>query len=117
MLDPPLNKASGIVRAGNIDGLAVATEPKHRAACVRAHVAEHPLHRCEVLVRRETDRLPPRSKIAQQLAGVARIDGNHRRPASVATMSISKTSLSTDSNITSLMPRQNVSIRNELNAM
>src|SRR5260370_42487987 len=76
LLDPPLNEGSGVVRAGNIDRLAVATEPKHRVACVRAHLAEHPLHRCEVPVRRETDRLRPRGKIAQQLAAVARIDGN-----------------------------------------
>src|SRR5439155_8059836 len=80
LLDPPPNEGSGFARTGNIDRLAVATESKDRVACVRAHVAEHPLHHCEVPVRRETDRLRPRGKIAQQLARVARIDGNHRRP-------------------------------------
>src|SRR5467141_1185988 len=65
--DPPLNEGSGVVRAGNIDRLAVASEPKDRVACVRAGVAEYPLHRREVAVRRETDRLRPRGKIAHQL--------------------------------------------------
>src|SRR5712664_1777188 len=53
LLDPPLNEGNGVVRAGNIDRLAVASEPKDRVACVRAGVAEYPLHRCEVAVRRE----------------------------------------------------------------
>src|SRR3981189_2704936 len=79
LIDPPPNEGSGVARAGNIDWLAVATEPKHHVACVRAHVAEYPFQRGEVPVRRETDRLRPRSKVAQQLAGVGRIDGNHRR--------------------------------------
>src|SRR2546427_7912288 len=66
LLDPPPNEGSGFARTGNIDRLAVATESKDRVACVRAHVAEHPLHHCEVPVRRETDRVRPRGKIAQQ---------------------------------------------------
>jgi hypothetical protein len=31
--DPPPNEGNGVVRAANIDRLAVATEPKHRVAC------------------------------------------------------------------------------------
>src|SRR5258707_14939517 len=71
LCDPPPNEGSGIVRAGNIDRLAGATELKGRFAGVRAHIAEYRLHRCEVPVRRETDRLRPRSKIAQQVAAIA----------------------------------------------
>jgi len=63
-----------------LPGLPVVAESKDRLACVRRHVTEHPLHRREVPMRRKTDRLRPRGKIAHQLAGVARIDGNHRRP-------------------------------------
>src|ERR1700716_3091118 len=63
--DPPLNEGGGVVRAGNIERLAFATEPKDSIACVRADVAEHPLHRCEVPVRHETDPLRPRGKVAQ----------------------------------------------------
>src|SRR5438876_73784 len=105
--DPPPNEGSGFARTGNIDRLAIATELKDRVACVRAHVAEHPLYRCEVPVRRETDRLRPRGNIAQQLAGVARIDGNHGRPG------IRRVHVHLE-NFASLMPRQNTSIRNEL---
>src|SRR6266436_5140708 len=65
LIDPPPNERSGVVRAGNIERLAVETEPKGCVAFVRAHVAEYRLHRREVAVRRETERLRPRGKIAQ----------------------------------------------------
>jgi len=43
--DPPPDERSGVGRAGNIEGLAVASEPKDRVVCVRADVAEYPFHR------------------------------------------------------------------------
>src|SRR4030088_789430 len=76
VLDPALHEGSGVARARDIDGLAVVTEPEIRVTCVRAHIAENPLYRREVPMRRETDRLRPCGQVAKQLAGVARIDGN-----------------------------------------
>jgi len=78
--DPSANEGSGIVWPGNIDRFAVATELKGRFAGVSAHIAEYPLHRCEVRVRRETDLLRPRSKIAQQPAGITWVERDHWRP-------------------------------------
>ena len=78
LLDPLANEEGRVVRAGNIERLAVAAELKDRVACVRADVTENLLHGCEVPVRREADRLRSRGNATQQLAGVARIDGNQR---------------------------------------
>src|SRR3977135_4328465 len=62
LLDPLANEEGRVVRAGNIERLAVAADLKHRVACVRADVTENLLHGCEVPVRREADRLRPRDK-------------------------------------------------------
>ena len=51
--DPQLNERGAVARAGNIDRLAVTAEPEDRVACVRADVAEDPLHRRKIPVRRE----------------------------------------------------------------
>src|SRR3954447_13482234 len=62
-----------------MDRLTAESELENRVTGVRIYVAENPLHGREVPMRRKTDRLGPCRNVAQQLAGVARIDGNQRR--------------------------------------
>ena len=79
VLDSPPDDSGAFERAGNVDRLAVAAEREVRLAFIRADVAEYELHRGEVAVRHEADRLRPRGKIAQQLAGIVRLQRDRRR--------------------------------------